>query len=102
MKTKYEENEHDQANQKILDIVKSKVTEDEFIEIEWVIEESDNTYNYLITDKPVGTFQHEDYEDIEGIYVNQTTNGGYTSDEFAGTISIKIGENEYFQFSYSM
>jgi hypothetical protein len=36
------------------------------------------------------------------VWVNQTTNGGYTGDEFAGTICIEIGENEYLKYNYSM
>ena len=60
-------------------------------------------FNFKIVDKPIGKLQDcEDYEFIGGVYVNQTTNGGYTGDEFAGTCSIKISENEYFQYSYSM
>jgi hypothetical protein len=89
--------------QKILELVKSKVTKEAFDEIQDNLNESGYVYNFLIADKPIGELQNcEDYEHIEGVYVNQTTNGGYSGDEFAGTCSIKIAENEYFQFAYSM
>ena len=58
--------------------------------------------DFHITDKPIGKYQKEDCEELIGLWVNQTTNGGYTGDTFAGTISIQIGENEYFEFSYYM
>lgn len=89
--------------QKILDIVKSKVSEGALKEIEYELNQDGYVYNFKIIDKPIGELRDcEDYEFIEGVYVNQTKNGGYSGDEFAGTCSIKISENEYFQFAYSM
>lgn len=89
--------------QKILDLVKLKVSEGTFKEIEYNLNESGYCFDFKIADEPIGKLQDcEDYDFIEGVYVNQTTNGGYTGDEFAGTCSIKISENEYFQYSYSM
>ena len=32
----------------------------------------------------------------------KTINGGYTGDEFAGTICIEVGKDEYLMFNYSM
>jgi len=50
-----------------------------------------------------GELQNEDeFDYIEGEYIKQTINGGYTGDEFAGTCAIKISDKEYFQFNYSM
>ena len=79
------------------------VTDEEFEEIEDVIEMSENAFDFSIEEKPLGEFQREEeYDHIEGIWVNQTTNGGYIGDEFAGTISIKIQDDKYFQFHYYM
>jgi len=87
----------------VLDQVHDKVGDDMFEDITGALVVSDWPFDYKITDKPLGELQDQDeYEHIEGVYVNQTTNGGYTGDEYAGTCSIKIGENEYFQFNYSM
>ncbi len=99
-----EEKKQELENKKILELVKSKVSEGAFEEIEFNLNESGYVYDFKITDKPLGDLQGVGYyEFIEGVYVDQTTNGGYTEDEFAGTCSIKISEkNEYFQFSYSM
>ena len=59
--------------------------------------------------KPKGAYQTTDYaqddvplHNLEGWWVNQTTDGGYTGDEFAGTVSVKISKDKYLQFSYSM
>lgn len=89
-------------NDEILTIVKSKVTNETYKDILYIITESDWTFNYVIKNKPKGKYQKEDLDHLIGIWVNQTTDGGYSGDEFAGTISIEIGEDEYFQFSYSM
>ncbi len=90
-------------NLKILDDIKLKVSDDIYKEILIVIEESENTYNFQILDKPKGKFQDEDdFVYLGGFWVDQTTNGGYTGDEYAGTVSIKIDEDVYLQFNYSM
>ena len=87
----------------VLEEVKAVVTPEMFEEIESCLVDSDNTYGYKITDKPQGEFQQEDeYPALGGIWVDQTTNGGMAGDDFAGTISIKLGENKYFEFGYWM
>ncbi len=92
-----------EKEKQLLQQIKFKVGEDSFKEIEEELRECEYTYNYKIVDKPIGKMREfDECEYIEGVYVNQTTNGGYTGDEFAGTHSIKIADNEYFQFSYSI
>ena len=54
-------------------------------------------FNFQIEDKPKGKIEDSDEYEFIKVYVNQTTNGGYTGDEFAGTCSIKITENEYLE-----
>ena len=88
---------------KILDKIKEKVSEEFFKEVLLELEYCDMTYSYSLENKPKGDkVEDTEYEHVKEIWVNQTTNGGYTGDEFAGSCSIKIGENEYFQFYYSM
>ena len=86
-----------------LDELEKIVSKEMFDDISFMLTESTYTFEYKIVDKPIGEFQLEDgCMTMIGMYVNQTTDGGMTGDEYAGTCSIKIGENEYFQFGYSM
>lgn len=92
-----------EEKERVLAIVKTKVTKQVYDDILYAIVMSDFTHSFKLTDKPKGDFQPDhEYIELEGIYVNQTTDGGMTGDEFAGTISIKITENEFLQFSYAM
>lgn len=100
---KEELEEVNKKDQEVLKSVKNKVDNKIYQDILFSIEESEFTFDYIITDKPKGKYQKEDgFESLQGQWVDQTTNGGFIGDEFAGTISIKIGENEFFQFYYSM
>lgn len=59
------------------------------------------TCDYQIAGTPIG--REQDEEGPWGKhFVNQTTNGGYTGDEYAGTVSIPLGDGRFFQFGYSM
>ena len=87
----------------VLETVESLVTPEMFKDIEDAILHSEYAYNYKITDAPKGEFQQEDeYPALGGIWVDQTTNGGYSGDDFAGTVSVKIDDRNYFEFTYSM
>lgn len=87
----------------ITNALQTKVSDEFLAEIVEVVIESEYTFGFKSTTKPIGIYQEEDeLENIKGIWVNQTTNGGYTGDEFAGTVSVKITDIEYLQFSYSM
>jgi hypothetical protein len=97
------EREEDQNKQKVLEYVQSQLDNDSYEDVLFSIEWSEYTYDYIITDKPKGKYQEEtDFNALKGQWVNQTTNGGYIGDEFAGTISVQLNKNIYFQFSYSM
>ena len=97
------EKEGKEADDNVLNTVKGFLSEDQFEDVLNLLEECYNTYNYSIEDKPKGDYQEEeDYPNLVGIWVNQTTNGGYSGDEFAGTISVKLSNDKYFQFYYSM
>lgn len=92
----------DIENKRILDKIKELVTPEEYGDILSILEDSGHTFHFKITDKPKGKYQKEDLDHIKGLWVNQTTNGGYMGDEFRGTISIKLPNEKYFQFNYSM
>jgi len=91
-------------NKEVLSAVKLRISSMKaFKDVLYSIEMSENTSNYKITDAPRGKFQTEgEFEKLKGVWVNQTTDGGMSGDEFAGTVSIQISNNEYFQYNYSM
>lgn len=94
---KKRQKEEDKSLKKVLDYVKSLISLSQYEDVLETMKESDYTYNYQITDVPRGVYQKED-----NYWVNQTADGGFTGDEFAGTISILLPNNKYFQFNYSM
>ena len=65
------------------------------------LNEGGYTFDYKITLQPVGTEQ-DDGAAWGKHFVNQTTDGGYTGDEYAGTVSIPLGDGRFFQFEYAM
>ena len=58
-------------------------------------------FEYRIASAPKGREQ-DDGAAWGKHYVNQTTNGGFIGDDYAGTVSIPLGGGRYFQFVYSM
>lgn len=87
----------------ILDYVKSKVSDGAYKEILKELKKCWCTYHFEIVKTPDGKMrEHNEFCFIEGVYVNQTINGGYSGDDYDGTCAIKISDNEYFQFYYSM
>lgn len=92
-----------EEKERILSIVKPKVSKQVYEDILYAIVLAEYTHSFKLVNKPKGEFQTgSEYIELDGTYVNQTTDGGMTGDEFAGTISIKITDKEYLQFSYSM
>ena len=98
-----DEKKKNAQNREVLKIVKSKVSKKVFKDIKQTLIESENTYDYSIVDKPIGEFQTESYfKELQGQWVDQTTNGGYSGDDYAGTICVQISKTEYFKWHYSM
>lgn len=89
-------------NNQALETAKSRLSPNAYKDLQHIIVDSENAYNYSIETAPKGQYQNEDYTEITGIWVNQTTNGGMTGDEFAGTVSVELNDKSYFQFNYSM
>ena len=97
------ENREFRQNAVVLEKVKSMVSSEMFEDIKASLEDSENTFSFIITNKPKGEHQQEaEYPAIGGIWVDQTTNGGYSGDDYAGTVSIKLKKNKYFEYSYWM
>jgi hypothetical protein len=85
----------------VLEQVRAMVTQEAFADIQAYIAEAGYTYDYKLATEPRGEQQCEKWA-FGDPYVNQTTNGGYSGDEYAGTVSIPLGDGKFFQFSYSM
>lgn len=90
-------------NLEILDHLSSTLPEEFADDIILYICDCEYTYNYEIVKEPVGNHQKEvDHKYITESWVNQSSDGGLSGDEFAGTVCIKINDSEYLKFNYSM
>lgn len=94
-----EQKEWHAKNRAVLDQVKETVSAEAFRQIEDSLAESGFTHSYQIVTQPVGMPQDEGYV-LGAVYVDQTTNGGFSGDDFAGTICMPIAAGSYFQYSY--
>lgn len=72
-----------------------------YAEILEELADNTHTFDYKISTAPIGDEQDEPAAWGKH-FVNQTTNGGHTGDEFAGTVSIPLGDGRFFQFGYAM
>lgn len=88
------------ANQAVLDQVQALVTPEAFQQIKDTLTDSGYTHSYLIADRPLGEPQDDEYL-LGDVYVDQTTNGGHTGDDYAGTMSMPLSAGRYFQFCYA-
>lgn len=97
--------EHDRVEelqrQAVLEQVKGIVSAEVYAEILEELTESGYTHDYKVTSIPVGQEQ-DDGASWGNTFVNQTTDGGHTGDEYAGTVSIPLGDGKFFQFAFSM
>lgn len=88
------------ANQSVLDVVQGMVTPEAFQQIKDTLSDSGYTHSYVIADTPLGEPQDDDYV-LGTVYVDQTTCGGLSGDEYAGTMSMPLTTGRYFQFCYA-
>jgi hypothetical protein len=84
----------------VLDQVKAMVSPEIFEQIQDELCDSGFTHSYLIADAPLGEPQDNSFG-LGEVYVNQTTNGGMSGDDYAGTMSMPLPDGQYFQFSYA-
>ena len=98
------ENECVRKNRRILRAIKSVKGKAFYKHILDIIEESEGIRDVAeIVREPVGTFQEEKYgRSIKGIWVNQTTNGGYSGDSFARTVCVEVKPGRFLKFAYAM
>lgn len=55
----------------------------------------DVTHDFSFVSEPDG-----EYQDRYGYYVDQYCNGGYTGDEYSGSICFPLKNGKYFKFTY--
>jgi hypothetical protein len=87
-------------NQIVLDQVQAMVTPEAFQQIKNTLADSGYTHSYQIGDHALGEPQDDGYV-MGDVYVDQTTNGGLTGDDYAGTISMPLPAGRYFQFCFA-
>lgn len=95
------ERAEDAKRESVLAEVRQIVSTQVYAEITEELAEDGYTFDYTIATAPLG--DEQDHGAVWGAhFVNQTTNGGFTGDDFAGTVSIPLGDGRFFQFAYSM
>ena len=93
----------EEANKNFLDGIKKRKGATFFKYLMEIIEESEGIKGLAqIVKEPIGSFQKDKKgRQIEGIWVNQYA-AGDSGDSWYGTVCVKIDENEYLKFGYSM
>ena len=76
------------------------VSPEVFQQIKDTLCDSGFTHSYFIADQPLGEPQDNGFV-LGDVYVNQTTNGGISGDECAGTMSMPLPAGRHFQFCYA-
>lgn len=96
-----EEAERYRLDKTVLEKVMSLVSDNDFAMIEAELVDGGFTGNFEIVNSPNGDIQDCDYKFANGYkVVNQTCNGGYTGDEYAGQVYIPISKGKWFKFDY--
>lgn len=83
-------------------ILKVGLTKKELCQIYDELLETDGVSWYgtiKIVSKPKGDFQDSNNSLLK-VWVNQTTNGGYTGDDFAGDVYVKLKNRCYLKWGY--
>jgi hypothetical protein len=99
-----EENRIFEKRKLILDHIEDIVGKQYRQDVEACLDECESCGEFMLIDKTCikGSYQEEDWNSFDHIYVDQTTNGGYSGDEYAGHIYIPITKKLYLKSYYSM
>ncbi|MNJ75433.1 hypothetical protein D3C77_725320 [compost metagenome] len=57
-------------------------------------------FDYSIVEQPEGEAQDDGYV-LGDVYVEQTVNGGFAGDSYAGTVCMPLGEGKYLKYHYA-
>ena len=89
--------------QKVVEEVKQLMGDEWYSEVLEALEFPEVCYPAEIVDSKSGVPQTDyDGDQIKVYWVNETINGGYTGDTFAGTIYFPLSNGKYLMFHYSM
>jgi DNA repair photolyase len=96
-------NEENRRNLRLLKAIKAVKGKTFYKHILEVIEQSEGLKGQAeIVKEPVGKFQKENYgREIKGIWIQQWGVGD-SGDSWEGIVCVKIKENKYLKFAYSM
>lgn len=99
-----EENRINEKRIKVLNHIQEIVGETYRKDVEACLDECESCGEFQLVDITCikGNRQEEDWNSYDHVYVNQTTDGGYTGDSFAGHIYIPITKKLYLKSYYSM
>ena len=81
-------------------VAEDAVNELLFQDIKDYILDHDYTFDFKITEAPIGKKQNECFDNLTYLLVNKTTTGGFTGDECVGTISSELTKEKYVQYRY--
>lgn len=83
-----------------LKLINNKFTVEQLVDLCNEIDEEGMDYvgGFEIVDKPQGKEQNTE---VNEVWCNQTLNGGYEGDSFAGRMYVRINKNEWLTWSYS-
>ena len=84
----------------VIDQVQAIVSPTAFKQINETLFDSGTTHTYLITNRPLGHPQDDNYI-LGEVYIEQTSGGGLSGDDYSGTICMPLGDGRFFQFSYA-
>lgn len=88
------------ANKVVLDQIQAMVSPEAFQQIKDTLCDSGYTHGYMLADQPVGEPQDDGFV-LGDVFIHETTNGGITGDEYAGTMSMPLSAGRFFQFCYA-
>lgn len=88
--------------ERVIKEAKSEMSAELIKAFEEELEESNADSNFQFSKDAYGEKEHpEDHRGFE-VWIDQTVNGGYTGDEFAGTTYFKIRKNKYISWDWSL
>jgi hypothetical protein len=86
---------------KVMAQVSTLVSPEVLTEIKDIIGESGVTERFAVVSAPVGSPQDDNFS-LGPVYIDQYCNGGFTGDDYAGSICLPLGAGMYLQFHYVM
>ena len=95
--------EHNRVYNRLMRVIESVKGKEFSDSVKQCIEESEpcDWFRMELVSEPIGDYQTEEYEAFEGIWVQQWSVGD-SGDSFQGYVCIKLKDNMYLKFRYSM